>query len=265
MQEREDCANIPIIKSNSKADYCLFTKKDESQFTAILIYVADLLITGSSNAHIEMLKDQLNSHFNIKDLGSVNYFLPMEISKLDVGVFISQQKYTMDLLKEKRILNCRPYKLPLDPYTKLQADSPASVHHQAAKHLLRYLLLAPAKDWANYPMTIRSTTEYCILLVDSHVSWKSKKQSVFSMSSVEAEYRAMALTRCEITWLVSLLKDLGLTDLGPVDMYFDNLVAIHIAANRVFHARTKHIKHNTLMSKLGVKDFTNSQLEGENK
>nr|GEX38524.1 hypothetical protein [Tanacetum cinerariifolium]GEX41804.1 hypothetical protein [Tanacetum cinerariifolium] len=46
----------------------------------------------------------------------------------------------------------------------------------------------------------------------------------------------------EVTWLVSLLKDLGIKDLGPVDLKCDNQAAIHIAANPVFHARTKHIE-----------------------
>ncbi|GKA86459.1 retrovirus-related pol polyprotein from transposon TNT 1-94 [Tanacetum coccineum] len=98
-------------------------------------------------------------------------------------------------------------------------QNPTSVHMQAVKHLFRYLL-------------------------NSHgqVSWKSKKQVVVSRSSAEAEYRAMALTCCEVIWLVSLLKDLGLKHLGPVDLKCDNKAALYIAANPVFHARTKHIE-----------------------
>lgn len=91
-------------------------------------------------------------------------------------------------------------------------------------------------------MTRRSTTWYCILLGESPISWKSKKQSVVSRSSVEAKYRAMALNCCKVTWLVSLLKDLGLKDLGHVHLGCNNQAVLHIAVNPVFHARTKHIE-----------------------
>ncbi|GKE05295.1 cysteine-rich receptor-like protein kinase 8 [Tanacetum coccineum] len=66
-------------------------------------------------------------------------------------------------------------------------------------------------------MTRRSTRGYFILPGDSLVSWKSKKHVVVPRSSAEAEYMAMALTCCEVTWLVSLLMDLGIKDPKPVD------------------------------------------------
>lgn len=61
-------------------------------------------------------------------------------------------------------------------------------------------------------------------------------------SSTEAEYRAMALTTCEITWLITLLKDMGLEHLPPTLLSCDNQVALSIAANPVLHERTKHIE-----------------------
>ncbi|GJS94697.1 cysteine-rich receptor-like protein kinase 8 [Tanacetum coccineum] len=91
-------------------------------------------------------------------------------------------------------------------------------------------------------MTRRSTTGYCILFGQSLISPKSKKQHVVSRSSAEAEYRAMALTCYEVTWLVTLVKDLGIKDLGLVDLKCDNQATIYIVVNLVFHARTKHIK-----------------------
>lgn len=78
----------------------MFTKKTNDEFTAVLVYVDDLLISGNSPSHIQELKDQLKSHFHMKDLGVLSYFLGLDVSTSNQGIFISQKKYTLDLLKE---------------------------------------------------------------------------------------------------------------------------------------------------------------------
>ncbi|GJZ41736.1 transposon ty3-I gag-pol polyprotein [Tanacetum coccineum] len=164
------------------------------------------------------------------------------VTKADSGLFVSQTKYTLEMLQEAGIINNRPYKLLVDPNLNLQADvgtplQDPKVYRRYIRKLIYLTITRPDicytvqllsilltrhlkvqlttycnSDWASCPMTRRSTTWYCILLGNSPISWKSKKQGVVSRSSTEAEYREMAIT------------------------------SIHIAANPVFHARTKHIK-----------------------
>ena len=74
------------------------------------------------------------------------------------------------------------------------------------------------------------------------VSWKSKKQSVVSRSSAESEYKAMALSTCEIMWLHQLLAENSMKTSILAKLWCNNQVALHIAYNPVFHERTKHIK-----------------------
>ncbi|KNA12960.1 hypothetical protein SOVF_121500 [Spinacia oleracea] len=64
----------------------------------------------------------------------------------------------------------------------------------------------------------------------------------------------MALTTCEVTWLTSLLKDLGLKDLGPALLKCDNKAALSIAANHVLHEKTKHVEidHHFVRNKVQV-------------
>uniref|UniRef100_A0A803P6V3 Copia protein n=1 Tax=Cannabis sativa TaxID=3483 RepID=A0A803P6V3_CANSA len=97
-------------------------------------------------------------------------------------------------------------------------------------------------DWATCVNTRRSTSGFCIFLGSSIISWKSKKQQIVFRSSTEAEYKTMANTTSELVWLLSLLKELRIEHKGPAIMYCDNKAAQHIAANPVFHEKTKHIK-----------------------
>jgi hypothetical protein len=63
-----------------------------------------------------------------------------------------------------------------------------------------------------------------------------------AQSSTETEYRAMTSTVSEITWIKQLLADMSITIHKPMQIFYDNQAARHIASNPVFHERNKHIK-----------------------
>jgi hypothetical protein len=138
--------------------------------------------------------------------------------------------------------------------------SPTIFHLGIVKRILRYLKgsigrgIVLAKnghtqitgysdsDWAGNALDRKSTTGFCMFVGGNVVSWRSKKQHVVARSSAEAEYRAMASAACEMIWLKGLLADLGFPTSLPMTLFCDNQAAMHIAANPVFHERTKHIE-----------------------
>lgn len=52
----------------------------------------------------------------------------------------------------------------------------------------------------------------------------------------------MATTSAEVVWVIRLSEELGLINLQPVTLHCDNMSALHIAHNPVYHERTKHIE-----------------------
>ena len=55
----------------------------------------------------------------MKNLGSLKYFLGIEVSRSSNGIFLSQQKYTLDLLHETGMLACHPVGTPIEEGLKL--------------------------------------------------------------------------------------------------------------------------------------------------
>lgn len=95
-------------------------------------------------------------------------------------------------------------------------------------------------DFAGCRLDRKSTSGTCHFLGTSLVSWSSRKQSSVAQSTAEAEYVAAASCCSQILWMVSTLKDFGLT-FASVPLFCDNTSAINIAKNPVRHSRTKHI------------------------
>uniref|UniRef100_A0A803MS68 Retroviral polymerase SH3-like domain-containing protein n=1 Tax=Chenopodium quinoa TaxID=63459 RepID=A0A803MS68_CHEQI len=142
-----------IGTKTSKADYSLFTKEHNQPFAVVLVYVDDLLLAGNDRSQ--------------------------------QGIFLSQKKYTLDLIKEFGLQKAKPVKIPMDPHLKLTIENgvplpsvteyqrligkliylglprpdityavnslsqfmqqPTSVYMPAAKRVLRYMKLAPGQ------------------------------------------------------------------------------------------------------------------------
>nr|GEZ45992.1 putative reverse transcriptase, RNA-dependent DNA polymerase, Gag-polypeptide of LTR copia-type [Tanacetum cinerariifolium] len=307
----------------SKADHSLFIYETTNTTVIALIYVDDVIITGNYPNKIQEVKKQLDKEFSIKDLGTLKYFLRIEVVKTKYGLVLSQRKYTLDILNDCGKLGCNPSTFPNEQGLKLDkgeheatvdasqyrrligrllylqatrpditysvnvlsqfvadprkshleaanrvlrylkatpGQDPRKIHLKAANHVLQYLKVTPGQgilisrsgdlalkaycdtDWLGCSYMRRSCTGYFLLLGGKPISWKSKKQSVVSRYSAEAEYRAMASTVSEVLWVRWLLSELRIDTSSPTPLFCHNQASRHIANNPVFHERTKNVE-----------------------
>lgn len=85
----------------------MFIKKTATDITLVLVYVDDILITGSNTAYIHDLVTVLSSKFIMKDLGPLSYFLGIEVLYHGNSIILSQTKYATDLLVKAGMLECK--------------------------------------------------------------------------------------------------------------------------------------------------------------
>ncbi|CAL1357087.1 unnamed protein product [Linum trigynum] len=101
----------------------LFIKTTSRGIVLLLLYVDDMIITGSDSEGIRLLKDGLQVSFQIKDLGQLSYFLGLEVSRSAAGIFLCQRKYISDLLGDYNMEDCVPVNTPMELNLKLSRES----------------------------------------------------------------------------------------------------------------------------------------------
>ncbi|KAK9109469.1 hypothetical protein Sjap_017529 [Stephania japonica] len=108
----------------SPHDPCLFTLSKGAIFLALLVYVDDILLVGSSLDDLVLVKEFLHSQFTIKDLGQAHYFLGVELARSDTGLYLNQRKYVLDLLSDSGLTDCKLATTPLPRDAMFDLDSP---------------------------------------------------------------------------------------------------------------------------------------------
>ena len=84
----------------------------EGKILIIVLYVDDLILTGDEQL-IQSCKEDLTKEFEMKDMGLLHYFLGLEIWQRDGEFFVSQGKYSMEILGKFHMEGCKPMDTPL--------------------------------------------------------------------------------------------------------------------------------------------------------
>ena len=98
--------------TKSVADSNLYYKVFDGQSLILVLYVDDLFLTGAEKL-IEWCKQQLASEFKMKDLGLMHYFLGLEVWQHEDEIFLSQGRYTIDILRRFGMMDCKSMTTPM--------------------------------------------------------------------------------------------------------------------------------------------------------
>lgn len=106
----------------SQADPSLFVKQDATSLVLLLLYVDDIILTGSSPAAIAYVITLLSKEFDKTDLGHLHYFLGLHIQYTYAGISVTQSKYIKDVLFKANLFEFKPCVTPSHPNHKLLGD-----------------------------------------------------------------------------------------------------------------------------------------------
>jgi len=131
---------------STKSDNSLFVRYTSAYTIFILIYVDDIIITGSSLHEVQKLISKLSSCFALKDLGPLHYFLGVEVKHLHHGgLHLSQQKYIIDLLHRTNMHDAKPPPTPMQTNLRVQKDASPAFHDpsqfRSVVGALQYILI----------------------------------------------------------------------------------------------------------------------------
>ncbi|GJR28727.1 putative ribonuclease H-like domain-containing protein [Tanacetum coccineum] len=207
-----------------KIDQTLFIKKQKGDILLVQVYVDDIIFSSTNKALCTGFEKLMKDKFQMISMGELTFFLGFQVQKKEEGIFISQDKYVVAILKKFNYTDVKSASTPVDLKKPLVKDVDADdvdVHlYRSMIGSLMYLtasrpdiMFAVCKptlglwysrdspfelvaytdsDYAGATQYRKSTTVGCQFLGNRLTSWQCKKKTVVATSTTEAEYVAAA-------------------------------------------------------------------------
>ncbi|GJZ09208.1 ribonuclease H-like domain-containing protein [Tanacetum coccineum] len=112
----------PGFRDSVHPDYVCLLQRQEADTAYLLLYVDDIVLTASSEILLQQIIRSLHQEFAMTDLGPLNYFLGISVTRDSSGLFLSQKKYAVEILDRAHMVNCNPSRTPIDTESKLGSD-----------------------------------------------------------------------------------------------------------------------------------------------
>ncbi|GKB90262.1 hypothetical protein Tco_0962534, partial [Tanacetum coccineum] len=196
-------------------------------------------------------------------MGELTFFLGLQVTQKEDGIFISQDKYVAEILKKFNYIDVKSASTPVDLEKPLITDGDANdvdVHlYRSMIGSLIYLKCKPTlvlwysrdssfelvaytnSDYAGATQDRKLTTKGCQFLGNRLISWQCKKKTMVAISITETEYVAAASCYGQVLWNQNQLLDYGYNFMNTM-IHIDNNSTICIIENHLRFSKTKHIE-----------------------
>nr|GEU82626.1 hypothetical protein [Tanacetum cinerariifolium] len=199
------------------------------------------------------LQKMMYKRFYMSFMRELTFFLGLQVKQKDNGIFINQDKYVADILKQFDFATVKIASTLTEPNKALIKDA------EAEDRIFRYLkgqpklglwyprdspfdLKAfPNSNYARVSLDRKSTIGGCQFLGKRLISWQCKMQTIVANSTTEVEYVATANCYGQVLWIQNQMLDYGLNFMNT-KIYIYNESTICIVKNPVFYSKTKHIE-----------------------
>ncbi|KAG5673868.1 hypothetical protein PVAND_003879 [Polypedilum vanderplanki] len=231
----------------SQADMCFYIKNLDNKSCYLIIHVDDILIAGSDLEIISQTQATLSKHFQVKDLGTVKFFLGIAINQDEEGnFFINQENYIKKIVSEASLSDAKPSKIPLDLIGMLlyvstnsrpdisssvsilsqKVVSPSRTDLNEVKRIIRYL-----NSTRSLSLRLSSQDPNEVIKFYSDANWGEDRRDRKSNSGHIGFVFGGA----------NLCEDFKIDIKFPIEVKADNQSAIKMVDSHKFSNATKHI------------------------
>ncbi|GKC76767.1 putative ribonuclease H-like domain-containing protein [Tanacetum coccineum] len=203
----------------------------------VQVYVNDIIFGSTKKGLCTEFEKLMHKKFQMSSMGELTFFLGLQVTQKDDGIFICQDKYVDEILKKFGFLTVKTASTPIETSKPLMKDENAE---DVDVHLYK-LMIGSLIDYAGASLDRKSTTGGCQFLGRRLISWQCKKQTLVANSTTEAEYVVASSSYGQVLWIQNQLLDYGYNFMNT-KIFIDNESTICIVKNSVFHSKTKHIE-----------------------
>ncbi|GJU48348.1 putative ribonuclease H-like domain-containing protein [Tanacetum coccineum] len=258
-------------------DKTLFIKRVKSDILLVQVYVDDIIFGSTKKELCTEFEKLMHKKFQMSSMGELTFFLGLQVTQKDDGIFISQDKYVDEILKKFSFSTMKTASTPMETSKPLLKDAeakdvdvhlyrsmigslmyltssrpdimfvvcacarfqvtPKVSHLHVVKRIFRYL-----KGQPKLGLCYRHEKSLTVVFSGRDDFMANVEQTIVANSTTEAEYVAAASCCGQVLWIQNQMLDYGYNFMIIRVLTLILNSAIFIVKNPLFHSKTKHIE-----------------------